>query len=61
MLFQAAAIDFVLLFNIKNSLELELSIDSTEFTLERLRFGFQNRNRYLNLPFSQSDVPHLPD
>ena len=27
--------------------------------LERFRFGFQYLYRYLNLPFSQSDVPDL--
>ena len=30
-------------------------------SLERFRFGFQYLYRYLNLSFSQSDVPDIPD
>ena len=29
--------------------------------VERFRFGFQYLYHYLNLSFSQSDVPDLPD
>ena len=43
-----------------NILEAQVAILSS-LVLERFRFGFQYLYRYLNLSFSQSDVPDVCD